>query len=86
VLVHQQFPQIITPMDNPNVDPDARIIAPDGLPLTIIIISCIFLGLSIVAVSLRTYVRLKKGTFGVDDAFVGAGTVRLTYQTPRYPS
>lgn len=70
-------------MDNPNVDPAARIIAPDGLPLTIIVISSVFLGLSIIAVSLRTYVRLAKGTFGLDDAFVGAGTVRHSYRTPR---
>lgn len=72
-------------MENPNVDPDERIIAPNGLPLTIIIISSIFLGLSILAVSLRTYVRLKKGTFGLDDAFVGAGTVRYVCQI-RSPS
>ena len=63
-------------MNNSNVDPDARIIAPDGLPLTIIIISCIFLGLSIVAVSLRTHVRLAKGSFGLDDAFMASGAVR----------
>ena len=63
-------------MENPNVDPDARIITPDGLPLTIIIISCVFLGLSILAVSLRTYVRLAKGTFGADDAFMATGAVR----------
>ncbi|KAF3001295.1 hypothetical protein E8E13_004815 [Curvularia kusanoi] len=57
------------------IDPNARIIALDGFPLTIVIISCIFLAVSIVSVSLRTYVRLAKGTFGLDDAFVGAGTV-----------
>lgn len=57
------------------MDPDARIIAPDGLPLTIIIISCVFLGLSIISVSLRTYVRYVKGVFGLDDAFVAVGTV-----------
>ncbi|KAF1932205.1 uncharacterized protein M421DRAFT_1862 [Didymella exigua CBS 183.55] len=65
-------------MENPNVDPDARIIAPDGLPLTIIVISCVFLGLSIISVSLRAYVRLVKGTFGLDDAFVAIGTVVYT--------
>lgn len=62
------------------VDPDARIIAPDGLPLSIIIISCIFLGLSIVSVCLRTYVRLAKGTFGLDDAFMASGSVRPVYR------
>ncbi|UPX11605.1 uncharacterized protein EKO05_0002202 [Ascochyta rabiei] len=58
-----------------SVDPDVRIITPDGLPLTIIVITCIFLGLSIVSVSLRVYVRLVKGTFGLDDAFMASGVV-----------
>ena len=66
-------------MENPNVDPNARIIAPDGFPLAIIIISCVFLGFSIFAVSLRTYVRLAKGTFGLDDAFMAGGAVRPVY-------
>ncbi|KAJ4992077.1 hypothetical protein SVAN01_02398 [Stagonosporopsis vannaccii] len=65
-------------MENPNVDPDARIISPEGFPLTIIVTSCIFLGLSIIAVSLRTYVRLVKGTFGLDDAFMASGAVVYT--------
>jgi hypothetical protein len=59
-----------------DVDPSLRLITPDGLPLAIIIISCIFLGVSLVTVSLRTYIRLKKRTFGVDDAFMVVGTVR----------
>ncbi|KAJ4311534.1 hypothetical protein N0V94_007906 [Neodidymelliopsis sp. IMI 364377] len=58
-----------------NVDPSLRLITPDGLPLAIIIISCIFLGMSLVTVSLRTYIRLKKRTFGVDDAFMVVGTI-----------
>lgn len=74
-LAYQLFPRFSN-MWNTELDPSARIITPDGLPLTIIIISCVFLGLSIITVSLRTYVRLVKGTFGWDDAFVGAGTVR----------
>lgn len=57
------------------VDPSARLILPSGLPLAIIIISYIFLALSLVAVSLRTYIRLKKRTFGLDDAFMAIGTV-----------
>jgi hypothetical protein len=28
-------------------------------------------------VSLRTYIRLKKRTFGLDDAFMAIGTVRF---------
>ncbi|KAJ8111310.1 hypothetical protein OPT61_g6065 [Boeremia exigua] len=65
-------------MENPNVDPDARIIAPDGFALTIIITSCVFLGLSIIAVALRTYVRITKGTFGVDDALMASSVVIYT--------
>lgn len=64
-------------MENPNVDPKARIVAPDGLPLAIIIASSVFLGLSIIAVALRTYVRLAKGTFGLDDAVMGVAVVRM---------
>ena len=60
------------------IDPSARLIVPEGLPLVIIVISSIFLGLSLFTVSLRTYIRLKKGTFGLDDAFMTIGTVRLS--------
>lgn len=60
-----------------DIDPSARLITPEGLPLAIIIISFVFLALSLVAVSLRTYIRLKKRTFGLDDAFMAIGTVRL---------
>lgn len=63
-------------MPSNGVDPSARLIAPQGLPLAIIIISSIFLFISIVAVSLRTFIRLKKGTFAIDDAFMAIGTVR----------
>ena len=71
-------------MWNTELDPSARTITPDGLPLTIIITSCVFLGLSIITVSLRTYVRLVKGTFGWDDGFVGAGTVRNVVSIVRH--
>jgi hypothetical protein len=64
-----------------NVDPSARLLTPEGLPLAIIAISCIFLGLSLLAVSLRTYIRFTKGIFGLDDAFMLIGTVRLTLPT-----
>lgn len=60
-----------------DTDPSARLMSPEGLPLAIIVISFIFLGLSLVAVGLRTYIRLKKQTFGLDDAFMAIGTVRL---------
>lgn len=63
------------------VDPNARIISPNGLPLAILVLSAVFLGLSLVTVALRTYTRLAKGIFGWDDTFVLIGSVSLT--TPR---
>jgi hypothetical protein len=57
------------------VDPNAKTIQLDGFPLVVVTLSCAFLALSIVAVSLRVYIRLVKGTFGVDDSFMAAGTV-----------
>ena len=63
-------------MPSNGVDPSARLMAPHGLPLAIIIISSIFLFISNVAVSLRTFIRIKKGTFAIDDAFMAFGTVR----------
>ncbi|WQF86497.1 hypothetical protein CDEST_11511 [Colletotrichum destructivum] len=57
------------------VDPDLRILEPQGLPLAIIIVSSIFLVISILCVGLRTRVRLVEGTFGLDDGLMLAGTV-----------
>jgi hypothetical protein len=59
------------------VDPAARLIVPTGLPLAIIIISSIFFAVSIVTVTLRTFIRLRRGLFGWEDAFMALGTVRL---------
>jgi hypothetical protein len=59
------------------VNPTLRTIKPDGLPLSILVLSSIFLGLSIITVSLRTYVRLAKRAFGYDDGFMVLGCVRL---------
>lgn len=59
------------------VDPTARLIAPNGLPLAVIVLSSIFLFLSLVAVGLRTFVRIRKGTYALDDFFMTVGTVRL---------
>ncbi|KAF1916849.1 hypothetical protein BDU57DRAFT_595411 [Ampelomyces quisqualis] len=64
-----------------NVDPSLKTITPDGLPLAIIVLSTIFLGLSIITVSLRTYIRIKKGTFGLDDCFMVAGCAAYTIAT-----
>ncbi|OHF00977.1 hypothetical protein CORC01_03805 [Colletotrichum orchidophilum] len=57
------------------VDPDLRILEPEHLPLAIIIISSIFLVISVLCVGVRTRVRLVEGTFGLDDGLVLAGTV-----------
>ncbi|KAF6835132.1 integral membrane protein [Colletotrichum musicola] len=57
------------------VDPDLRMLPPEGLPLAIIIVSCIFLVFSVICVALRTRIRLVEGTFGLDDALMAAGTV-----------
>lgn len=65
-----------------NVDPTLRTITPDGLPLAILVLSTIFLGLSIITVSLRTYIRVVKGAFGLDDGFMCAGCVSLSIQHP----
>jgi hypothetical protein len=65
-----------------NVDPNLRTITPDGLPLAILVLSTIFLGLSIITVSLRTYIRIIKGAFGLDDYFMVAGCVSRPYIAP----
>jgi hypothetical protein len=62
-------------MASNGVDPSARLIALDGLPLAIVVISSIFFIASIITVSLRTYIRLKKRIFGLEDTFMVIGTV-----------
>ncbi|KAK1988214.1 hypothetical protein LZ30DRAFT_700019 [Colletotrichum cereale] len=57
------------------VDPNLRYLEPQGLPLAIIIISAIFLVISVLCVGIRTCVRLAEGTFGVDDGLMLAGTI-----------
>jgi hypothetical protein len=64
-----------------DVDPTLRWIKPDGLPLAILVLSCMFLGLSLIAVSLRSYIRIVKGAFGLDDWFMVAGTVSPLLRT-----
>ncbi|KAF5660279.1 hypothetical protein FHETE_9021 [Fusarium heterosporum] len=59
------------------LDENARRVLLDGLPLAITIIVSIFLGLAIIAVTIRLTVRLSDGTFGADDWLILAGT--LTY-------
>ncbi|KAJ4410785.1 hypothetical protein N0V91_001713 [Didymella pomorum] len=62
-------------MASNGVDPSARLIALDGLPLAIVVISSIFFIASIITVSLRTYIRLKKRIFGLEDTFMVIGTI-----------
>ncbi|KAK1997560.1 hypothetical protein LX36DRAFT_657422 [Colletotrichum falcatum] len=57
------------------VDPNLRMLEPHGLPLAIIIVSTVFLAISILCVGLRTCVRLIEGTFGMDDGLMLAGTI-----------
>jgi hypothetical protein len=71
-------------MASNNVDPSARLIALDGLPLAIVVISLIFFVASIVTVSLRTYIRLKKGIFGLEDTFMVIGTVSPLMQVRQH--
>lgn len=63
------------------INPNQTFIQPDGLPLAILIISSIFWLLSAITVSLRTYTRLVKGIFGLDDAFIIVGTAVYTAAT-----
>jgi hypothetical protein len=57
------------------IPPEERTIRPDGLPLAILVISSVFLVLSLIAVALRTYTRLAKKNLGLDDVFIIVGTV-----------
>lgn len=57
------------------LDPNGRYMEPDGFPLTVLSISFVFLALSVLAVGLRSYIRLSKHIFGIDDAFLAGGAV-----------
>lgn len=48
---------------------------PDGFPLIVLSISFVFLALSMLTVGLRSYIRLSKNMFGIDDACLAAGAV-----------
>lgn len=75
IFVLRCYPGSSLAMASNEVDPSARSIALDGLPLAIVVISLIFFIASIITVSLRTYIRLKKGIFGLEDTFMVIGTV-----------
>ncbi|ROW07897.1 hypothetical protein VMCG_03517 [Cytospora schulzeri] len=57
------------------VSPDARSVAPEGVALAIMVVSPMFLGLSVLAVAARAYVRLTDGTFSVDDCLLIGGLI-----------
>jgi hypothetical protein len=57
------------------VDPNDRTIPPRGLPLAIIVISGVFLVLSLFTVAIRVHTRLMGRVFGLDDGIMAAGTV-----------
>lgn len=77
LAIHSRLePAMATPTSD--VDPSARLITPDGLPLAIIAISSIFFMLSVVTVALRTFIRIKKRIFGLEDTFMVIGTVCLS--------
>ncbi|KAL5118193.1 hypothetical protein ACEQ8H_003865 [Pleosporales sp. CAS-2024a] len=63
------------------VDPTATFIKPNGLPLAILVLSVIFLALSIITVSLRSYIRVVKGAFGLDDWCMVVGCIAYCVST-----
>jgi len=65
------------------VDPSITSMRLNGLPLAIFVLSTIFWILSIITVGLRTYARVWKHIFGLDDIFIVAGTVRSLHAIAR---
>ncbi|KAB8292962.1 hypothetical protein EYC80_007326 [Monilinia laxa] len=57
---------------------DATILALEGFPLVIFIVSIICLLFSTITVSIRTYVRVNEGVFGWDDGLIVVGLVTFT--------
>lgn len=60
--------------------PEATFIHPEGLAAATLIITCALFLLSILTVSLRTYVRLSDRCFGLDDGLMFGGLVSSTYR------
>lgn len=50
-----------------SVDPSARLVQPEGVALAIVVVSPIFLFLSILAVAARMYVRVREKVTSIDD-------------------
>lgn len=57
------------------MDPNARYVPLEGLSMGIVVVSSICVLLSVLAVGLRTYARLRDRLFGFDDGLVLFGTV-----------
>ena len=53
-----------------------QFVQPEGLALGIIVVSLIFLILSLISVGIRVYVRQDEETLGFDDWLMVGGTVR----------
>lgn len=50
-----------------SVDPNARLVQPEGVALAIVVVSPIFLFFSILAVAARIYVRVTENMTSIDD-------------------
>ena len=66
---------MLSPFVSAEADLEGEYSRLDGLTTTIMVISCTFLGVSLIAISLRTYVRLSRNLFRLDDGFMIAGAV-----------
>ena len=72
---HESTYPMLSPFVSAEADPVGEYSRLDGLTTAIMVISCAFLGLSLIAISLRTYVRLSRSLFRLDDGFMIAGAV-----------
>lgn len=59
------------------LEDDVRTVSLSGLSLAIFVVSLVCLGLALVSVGLRTYIRTFDHVFGLDDGLILAGAVRL---------
>ncbi|OAG22249.1 hypothetical protein CC77DRAFT_793325 [Alternaria alternata] len=69
---------MLSPFVSAEADLEGEYSRLDGLTTAIMVISCTFLGLSLIAISLRTYVRLSRSLFRLDDGFMIAGAAFYT--------
>ncbi|KUI70258.1 hypothetical protein VM1G_05934 [Cytospora mali] len=57
------------------VSPDARYVTLEGVALAIVVVSPTLLGLSVLAVATRAYVRITENTFAIDDILLIGGLI-----------